>query len=150
MDNKVGDNLPTEAEFQARTAQLDDFLTWLQQFCTNLTPEQRERLTRGRRGAEPHLLQIAETAKQYGWSAPGVTPDQVINDLRLVKALGPIQHKLGLAQGLVEDAMSQGSSEANEGGYMFYGMAQSMGSRIPEIEASVRPFAEFLSNTRKK
>ncbi len=93
---------------------------------------------------------VAETAKKYGWSAPGVTPDQVLNDLRLVKELAPIRHKLALAHGLVDDAISQGSSEANEGGYMFYGIAQSMGSRIPEVEAAVRPFAEFLSSTRKK
>lgn len=150
MENKVGDNLPTDAEIAARIAQIDDINEWLKKFCVNLSPEARASLTRGRRGAEPHLLQIAETAKQYGWSAPGVTPDQVINDLHMVKVLSPIRQKLALAHGLVDDTISQGSSEANEGGYMFYGIAQSMGSRIPEVEAAVRPFAEFLSTTRKK
>ena len=150
MDNRVGENLPTSAEFATRLRQLDEVLAWLREFCVHLSAEERMSLTRGRRGAEMHLVQIAETAKQYGWQGPEVTPDQVLNDLRLVRELDPIRQRLVLASELVEDTMALGSSEANEGGYMFYGMAQSMGSRIPEIEAAVRPFAEFLSNTRRK
>ena len=150
MDNNVGDNLPSDAEIAARIAQLDDFLVWARTFCVNLSAEERAALTKGRRGAEPYLEQIAETAKQYGWTAPGVTPQQVLNDLTLVKVLLPIFQRIGLAHGLFEDTISRGRSEANEGGYMFYGMGQSMGNRIPEVEAAMRPFAEFLSNTRKK
>jgi hypothetical protein len=150
MENNVGDNLPAAEEFTARLAELDDIVAWLQKFCAHLSPEARAALTRGRRGAEPYLVQIAETAKKYGWNAPGVTPDQVLNDLRVVRELDPIRQRLAFAQELVDDTMAQGGSEANEGGYMFYGIAQSMGSRIPEVEAAVRPFAEFLSSTRKK
>lgn len=150
MDNKVGDNVPNAAEFATRLAELDDIVAWLQKFCAHLSPEARLALTRGRRGAEPHLEQMAETAKKYGWNAPGVTPNQVLEDLKLVQALAPIRQRLGFAHELVEDTISQANSEANEGAYMFYGLAQGMSSRIPEVEAAVRPFAEFLSSTRKK
>lgn len=150
MDNKVGDNLPNDDEFAARLAQLDDTLTWLKKFCVHLSSDERASLTRGRRGAEPHLAQVAETAKKYDWKAPDLTPDQVLNDLRLVQRLDPIRQRLTLANELVDDTIARASSEANEGAYVFYGIGQSMGSRIPEVQAAVRPFAEFLSNTRKK
>ena len=150
MDNKVGDSFPSADEIAAHIKNLDAELEWLQKFCVKLSPEARSALTRGRRGAEPYLLQVVETAKKYGWSAPGVTADQVLDDLRLVRELDPIRQRLALAHEWVDDTIALGSSEANEGGYMFYGIAQSMGSRIPEVEAAVRPFAEFLSNTRKK
>ena len=150
MENKVGDNLPTAAEIEKRIKLLDEMIVWLRKFCINLNDEERRGLTRGRRGIEPHLAQMADLAKKYGFNAPGATPDQLHNDLRLGQDLAALSQRLSTASELVQDTLDQGRSEANEAGYMYYGIAQSMKDRIPEIGAQIKDFAEFLSSTRRR
>ena len=150
MENKVGDKVPSSAEFDKRLKQLQDVLGWMKTFCVNLSAEERAKLTRGRRGAEPYLLQIAEVAKKYNWSVPGVSADDVLADCKLVTSMQPLADVARQILELADDTLAEGTSEANEGGYLFYGIGQSVASRVPEVESVVRPFAEFLSATRKK
>jgi len=149
MENKVGDNVPSSAEFEKQLKQLEDVLSWLRTFCVNLSDEERAGLTRGRRGAEPHVYRLAELAKKYGWSAPGVTADDVLADLNLMSAIQPLRESARQILDLLDDTQREAASEANEGGYLFYGIAKSIASRVPEVDSAVHPFAEFLSKTRK-
>ena len=50
MENKVGDNLPSSADLEKLVKQLDGLIRTLRKFCINLSPEERQSLTRGRRG----------------------------------------------------------------------------------------------------
>ena len=145
MENKVGDNLPSSAELEKIMKQLDGLIATLRKFCINLSPAERQSLTRGRRGVEEHLQQVAELAEQYSFSVPGATPASLHNDLRTDRELSPIEQRLEEALALVKDTRSQASSEANEAGYMFYAIAQGAATRIPEIRVRIKPFEDFLA-----
>ena len=145
MENKVGDNLPSSADLEKIVKQLDGLIATLRKFCINLAPEERQVLTRGRRGAEEYLQQIADVAEQYRFSVPGATPSSLQNDLRTDRELSPIEQRLEEALALVKDTRRQASSEANEAGYMFYAIAQGAATRIPEIRVRIKPFEDFLA-----
>jgi predicted trehalose synthase len=150
MDNKVGDNFPASAEIAKMTKQLDELVGRLRKFCISLSEEERQTLTRGRRGAEEHLASMAEIAKKLGLSIPGGSPDGILNDLRTDRELAPLEQALEVALELVRDTRAQARSEAHEGGYLFYGVLQNIGDRIPEVKAQIKAFAEFLSQGRRR
>jgi hypothetical protein len=150
VENKVGDNTPATAELIKVVKSVEDIQSKLRKFCINLLPEDRQTLTRSKRGIEEHLTSIAEQAKKLSLSIPGATPDGILNDLRTDRDLAPLEQALEVTLELVRDTRAQARSEASEVGYMYYGMLQGIGDRVPEVKALVRAFSDFLSAGRRR
>jgi hypothetical protein len=145
MENKVGDNTPATSEIAKLVKQLEDVQGKLGKFCISLLPEQRQSLTRARRGIEEHLITIADLAKRYSLSLPDASPDGILNDLRTDRDLATIEQTLQVMLDLVRDTRAQAKSESSEAGYMYYGMLQGIGDRIPEVKARLKTITEFLA-----
>ncbi|MBL9042691.1 MAG: hypothetical protein JNM83_13875 [Myxococcales bacterium] len=150
MDNKVGDNTPATAELVKIVKSVEDTQGRLRKFCVGLLPEERQLLTRPKRGIEEHLTSIAELAKKLGLSIPGASPDSILNDLRTDRDLAAVEQALEVALDLVRDTRALARSEASEVGFMYYGILQGAGDRIPEVRAQVRTFAEFMATGRRR
>lgn len=145
MENRVGDKTPTTADIQKMVKGVDDLLAELSKFGLTLLPDERVGLTRGRLGIEPYLARMAQLAKKYSFNVPGVTPDGLLSDVRTVVDLAPLEAALEKALQLVKDTRALARSEAAEAGLLYYALAQSAASRIPEIEVEVREMRSFMA-----
>lgn len=145
MENRVGEKTPSTAEIQKQIKTVNDLITTVSKYCVGLLPDERQTLTRSRLGIEPHLARMALTAKKFGFNVPGTSPDALLNDVRTATDLAPLEQALDKALQLVRDTRALARSEAAEAGLLYYGLAQSAASRIPEVDVEVREMRSFMA-----
>ncbi|MBL8635001.1 MAG: hypothetical protein JNM40_17370 [Myxococcales bacterium] len=150
MENRVGSKTPSATELAKLTQSADDLLAALRKFCIVLSPDDRLTLTRMRLGTEVHLVALAAAAKKLGLALPGVSADDLSDDLRTDKDLAPLEQALTAALELVRDTRAQARSEAAEAGYMYYGMIQAAAGRLPELQTLVHNLSEVLSSRPRR
>ncbi len=145
MENRVGDKTPSTAEIQKHIKTVNDLITTVGKYCVGLLPDERQSLTRGRIGMEPYLTRMAVLAKKFGFNVPGASPDGLLNDVRTVTELAPLEQALEKALQLVRDTRALARSEAAEAGLLYYALAQSAAGRSPELEVEVREMRAFMA-----
>lgn len=145
MSNRVGDNTPPKAEIEKMELTVEKLIGTLSGFCVTLLPEERQTLSRGRLGMEPHLSRMAAVAKKFGFSVPGFSADALLNDVRTATDLARLEQLLEKAYQLVKDTRSLARSEGVEAGLLVYGLAQAASDRIPELEVEVREMRAFMA-----
>jgi hypothetical protein len=145
MENRVGDKTPSAAEIQKQIKTVNDLITTLGKYCVGLLPDERQSLSRGRLGMEPYLGRMAVIAKKFGFNVPGASPDGLLNDVRTVNELAPLEQALEKALQLVRDTRALARSEGVEAGLLYYALAQSAAARSPELEVEVREMRAFMA-----
>ena len=114
MSNRVGDSTPPKAEIEKMEQGVEKLISTLSGFCVTLLPEERQALSRGRLGMEPHLSRMAAVAKKFGFSVPGFSADALLNDVRTATDLARLEQLLEKAHQLVKDTRSLARSEGVE------------------------------------
>ncbi|MDI1475080.1 hypothetical protein [Polyangium sp. y55x31] len=151
MDNKVGDSLLTPQEHALLLSQLKAIVEKLRAHGISLTVDERKRVLRQRRGAEPHIQRVIDLAKKYNVSLKTIPLAGLENDLALAKQLQPIEEEVRVALQLAEDTGLQAGSEAWEAFLAYYGVLSSMGERIPDLAAELQSVVDFMAiGPRKK
>lgn len=145
MSNRVGDNTPAKAEIEKMEQTVEKLIGTLNGFCVALLPEERQSLSRGRVGIEPHLARMAAVAKKFGFSVPGFSVDALQNDVRTASELARLEQLLEKAHQLVKDTRALARSEGVEAGLLVYGLAQAAAERTPELEVEVREMRAFMA-----
>lgn len=145
MENRVGDKTPSAADINKQVKIVEDLCTALSKYCVTLLPAERQSLSRGRLGVEPHLARMADVAERFSFNVPGVSPDGLRNDVRTNSDLAPLQAALEKALQLVQDTRALARSEATEAGLLYYALAQSGAARSPELDTAVRDMRGFMA-----
>jgi len=149
MENRVGDNTPSAATFAAISKRITDAVTELEKFCITLSKDERKRLLRSRKDAEPMMRRIADLVQRHKVTVPGIELQSMRNDLELVDTLSPIELQLERALQLVQDTGAQADTEAWQAFLAYYGVLSSMASRNSDIEGALHPVVDFMRVRRK-
>ena len=151
MNNLVGDNAPSDAEFAKKLEELNALKEWMKTFGVTLSPEVRKRLVHARRGGEEHAQRTFALATKHGIQVPGVPLDGMNNDMRLSKAMIPFLDGLGAMLTLAEDTAGEAENEYWHAFLAYYGPLSIMAAKNPDLHAEYRATIDFLSTgTRKK
>lgn len=149
MDNRVGEGIPTPAKLAELEKKLGEVIAEFEKFCVTLSKDERKRLLRSRRDAEPMLERVADLATRHKVTVPGVEIQDLRNDLRLGQALLPFERNLERALQLVQDTSSQADTEAWQAFLAYYGVLSSLADRNADIESGLSSVVEFMRARRK-
>lgn len=149
MENRVGDNTPAATKFAELAKKLSDVIGELEKFCITLSKDERKRLLRSRRDAEPMMQRIADLATRHKVTVPGVELSSMQNDLKLGQALLPLEAQLERALQLVQDTGAQADTEAWQAFLAYYGVLSSLADRNPDIENGLGSVVEYMRHRRK-
>ena len=149
MENRVGDNTPSATKFAELAKKLSDVISELEKFCITLSKDERRRLLRSRRDAEPMLERVAELATRHKITVPGVELSSMQNDVRLGAALLPLEAQLERALQLVQDTAAQADTEAWQAFLAYYGVLSSLADRNPDIEGGLGNVVAYMRARRK-
>lgn len=150
MDNLVGDNLPTPEKLKALLTKLREVRAELAKFCIVLSPEDRKRRLRMRRGALAYMPLLMDLVKEYKIETGAAPLSTLGNDVRLVNALSPFEDESAAIEDLISDTLSEGEHEVWQGFLLNYGILQSLATRVPALKAKLEPLEKLLSTGRSE
>lgn len=150
MNNKVGDKLLTTQARAELLASAKAILATLQAHGLTVTTEERKRLLRPRKGAEPHMQRVLDLATKHGISIKSIPLQGMSNDMELAKQLQPIEDELRTALQVAEDTSMQANSEAWEAFLAYYGVLSSMAERSPDLAAELQTVVDFMATGPRK
>jgi hypothetical protein len=130
-------------------SEIDGLVTELGSYLDALTPDQRRRELKIRKGGERHIPLIADTATRYGLSFPGGTADEIRANLDVISALSPVLTRLQAASGIVGDTIFRARGNAWRGTTSAYTMLSRMAKNVPSIAREIAPATEFFAPKRK-
>jgi hypothetical protein len=149
MENKVGDDMPSEAEAARMLAGTKGVTEAWMPYGVLLTPAQRKALHHPRLGAEPHIERVHALATKYKLDIDGIPLQGMTNDFALVAMLRPFQDAMRAGQHLVEDTAGQAESEAWEAFLAYYGTLCGIAKHHAAIAEELAPIIAFMSNRPK-
>lgn len=150
MDNLVGDNLPSPDKLQALLKKCIELRTELSKLGIVLSPEQRRRRLRMRKGALPLVPLLMSLVKKHGLEVAAVPLAGMQADARLSTELSPFEDHVTALEQLIVDTITEAEHELWQAFLMYYGILRSAAVRIPELKAELRPIEELLAPDRKK
>lgn len=150
LENKVGENIPSARDAAAVLENLKQVRTRLSAYCLTLSPEERKRLLRPRRGSEMQMRRVNDLAAKHEVKVPNVSSAQQANDLELASTMQPIADELRAIATMAEDTVGRAESEAWEAFLAQYAVLTSMATRMPELAAELQPVTNFMALGRRK
>lgn len=150
MDNKVGDNVPSEKVLAGLLEQLAHVVAKLSEFGIHLDTDDRKRLFHERLGAEPHIRTVYTLATRHGVTLKGIPLEGMMNDRKLKAAMEPFVAAFQAAKTLAEDTAGQAESESWEAFLAYYGVLSSMADRDPALATELAAVVAFMANGPRK
>ncbi len=150
MDNKVGDELPTQSEVEEAVKSVQKVLDKADRYLTSLTKEQRTSALKPRTGYGVMVPQIAGMAKRHGVALPGISIDGMQADLTLVSRLEPLAQIADALAQRVTDTQIQAASECWHAATALYTSLARVASASPDLEREITPVVEFFATGRRK
>jgi hypothetical protein len=145
MMNLVGKKHPSEREVRTIVELLVNLRKKrLAPYTCELTLDERKKQLRVRPGWEGVSLEVVKTANRAGLVLPVSTRD-IVDDMALIAALGPIAAEMRLALNLVEDTIMRAQHEAWYGTTAHYTSLQRLAGADREIEASLARVVAFFA-----
>jgi hypothetical protein len=145
MENKVGDKLLTPQKQAQLLKALKDIVEQLRPYGVTLTPDDRRRVLRPRKGAEQHMARVYQLAKKHGVTIKNVDLEGMNADLALAKQFQPFEDEFRAGLHLGEDTGAQADSESWEAFLAYYGVLSSMAERSPELAADLAGVTDFMA-----
>ena len=144
MDNRVGDNVPTQAELDALVAQLQDAKDKLAKFAITLMAEERKSRLKPLRGAEAQMRKVVDLCTRYKVSMPAAPVGGMLNDLNLMVQLEPVLAALQPAAQMAEDTQNQAFSEAWQAHLLNYAALSLAAEHDAALAKELQPVIEFM------
>jgi hypothetical protein len=150
MDNLVGDNLPSADKMAALLKKCVELRAEVSKLGIVLSPEQRKRRLRMRKGALPLVPLLMSLVQKHGLEVASVPLAGMQADARLSAELSPFEDHVTALEQLIVDTITEAEHELWQAFLMYYGILKSAAVRIPELKAELRPIEELLAQDRKK
>lgn len=150
MDNLVGDNLPSADKIAALLKKCVELRTEVSKLGIVLSPDQRKRRLRMRKGAMTLVPLLTSLVKKHGLEVASVPIAGMQADARLSTELSPFEDHVTALEQLIVDTITEAEHELWQAFLMYYGILKSAAVRIPELKAELRPIEELLAQDRKK
>ena len=150
MENRVGDNLPTEREIEELKGEIAVVLRKAHKFGIVLDPDERIRLVRARKGADHVIERVHELAVKYNLDLPGIPLQGMQDDLALVRMLRPVHSALSDVLTVIDDTEGQAESESWDAFLAYYATLSGMATRIPILAAELKDVQTFMRTWRAR
>jgi hypothetical protein len=143
--NRVGGRLLSPAELSTAHQSVQYVLETASQLGPSLSPTDRKRLSKHRIGAEPMMELIIRLAKAHQLASRHVSPEDIQNDLALIRQLEPVVQEMVVACEAIKDVLRQARSEAWDGALVYYSILGAMAESDAILNNALKPFVEFMS-----
>jgi hypothetical protein len=109
-----------------------------------LTPIERKRALKLKRGAHQVLPLIASIARKYSVQAPGASVDDMESNIAYAQSLEPVLGAVGVLQGTLSDAHLSAQSSAWMTGTVSYSMLKKASKANVSIANELAPVTEWF------
>ncbi|MFO0586822.1 MAG: hypothetical protein U0441_04755 [Polyangiaceae bacterium] len=150
MDNKVGDNVPSQKKLDDLLAQLRDVVGELQKFCVTLQPDERKATAKPHKGAEKPARNVHNLAQRYDIHVKNVPLDGMLNDVRLSESIEPFAKALALGAQISADTKLQANSEYYTAFLAYYGALSQAAEHDPNLAAELKETQEEMRKVRQR
>jgi hypothetical protein len=116
---------------------------------TRMTPIERKRAVKLRRGAHQVLPLIAKLASKYSVQAPGTSVDDIASNIAYAQSLEPLLGAVGVLQGTLSDAHLSAQSSAWKTGTVSYGMLKRASKANVNLASELAPVTEWFRTKAK-
>lgn len=150
MDNKVGDELPTEAEIEEAVRAVQKVRDKAARYLISLTKDQRSSALKPRIGYEQVVPKIAALVTKHGVALPQMSVEGMLADLALVQRLAPLRSAVDSFAEQGESTQIQAASECWYAATAYYTSLLRVSGGNPELERELRPIVEFFAVGKRK
>lgn len=150
MENKVGDELPTEAEVEEAVKALQKVIDKTERYLVTLNKDQRTAALKPRTGYALVVPQIARLATRFGVTLPGISADDMLADLTLVQRLAPLSAAVEDLAQRIHDTQLQAASECWYAATALYTSLARVAPSAPGLERELAPVVDFFAVGRRK
>lgn len=150
MDNRVGAQVPDQAESQKLVKQVDGITQKVETYAVHLNPEERQRALKMPGGGEDVAALIVKLLRQHNVSLPGINPDDIEADLTLADRLRPLVPALETALRLVQDGILEAEAEAWYATTAGYTALVRLSGADAKLASELKPAMEFFGVGRKR
>jgi hypothetical protein len=114
-----------------------------------MTPMERKRAVKLRRGGHQVLPLIAKLASKYSVQAPGTSVDDITSNITLAQSLEPLLGAVGVLQGALSDAHLSAQSSAWKTGTVAYAMMKKASKANVSLANELAPVTEWFRTKAK-
>jgi hypothetical protein len=150
MEDRVGTNMPSDAEVQQLEKDLASVRQRLEKYCVTLTPKERKGLLKMRPGGEAIAALVGRLATDHGVTLPGANTPAMNADLELARRLQRVETEVAKVRRLVRDTVLEAQSEAWWAATALYTALNRTRSSQPSLEADLQPAVAFFATGRRK
>ena len=149
MENRVGDNLPTEQQLAAWEATLKTLFAEMKPFMIKLSKDEKRRLLQFRPGGEQIVALVANLAEKYGISLADMPVAGMRSDLQLSQVLAPVVGQMSLMATWGDDTVDSASSEAWQAATGNYSVLSRVAESNPSLAEELKPAKQFFARRKK-
>jgi hypothetical protein len=150
-DNKTSDdNKPLAERVAAALKLVDQALVVLAIANPVLTPKERKRATKSRKGADEVIPRIATLSDQFGLKVPAHTTSAMLDAAEQVKALDPLQKAVDTLLKTIEDATFIARGGAWGTATTLYAMLKRLAKRNGEVKSALADVESFFAYRHPK
>ncbi len=145
MQNRVGSQVPTEAQVQAWITTLQTLRTEMGAYGIKLSADDRQRLAKMRSGGEAMVTLIGTLATKYGIALADMPVAGMISDLTLAQRLQPLLSETTLLAEFCRDTIGCGMSEAWQAATGNYSVLRRLTGANPSLQTELKPVKAFFA-----
>lgn len=150
MENRVGDEVPSEVEAAKLVKDIEAIGKKVDKYGVDLSPDERSHVLKPPDGSDSVTQLIAKLVAKYKVTLPGVSADEMLADMTLAQRLIPAANAIAAVERKVQDSILQANSErwaATTAAYT--ALVRAMGAN-PALENELKPALEFFGVGRKR
>ena len=149
MENRVGDNLPTEQQLAAWKATLDTLFAEMKPFLIKLSKDEKRHLAQFRPGGEQIVALIANLSEKYGINLVDMPVAGMRSDLQLSQVLTPVVGQMSLMAAWGDDTRAAATSEAWQATTGNYSVLSRVAESNPSLAEELKPAKQFFARRKK-
>jgi len=150
MENRVGDNIPSDTEIQNQVKTLEALLKKTEAFGCSLSVDERRTRLRFRPGGEKVVADVARLAHKYALDNPDTPVDGMLADLSLAQRIRPVA---AAAQALADryaDTLMEAESEAWHAATALYSQLSERAKNNPTLAAELAEVKSFFATGKRR
>ena len=149
MENKVGDNVPSQKKLDELQGKLAGVLEELQKFLITLHADERAGTVKPHKGAATLAERAYTLATKYDIQVKNVPLEGMKNDLQLASQIRPFESMFALGAQLTADSLLQANSEYYTAFLAYYGALSKAAEHDAALAAELKDIQDEMRKVRK-